>query len=365
MSILFSPLQLGPVTLSNRVVVSPMCQYVATDGSMGHWHHVHLGGLALSGAGLLTFETTHVTPEGRITPGCSGLYMDDNERALADVVALCRRVSPIKLALQIGHAGRKGSTNRPWDLPVSLPRDAGGWETLAPSALPFGSWHTPRAMTTDDIRGVVAAFAESAKRAERVDFDVLEIHMGHGYLINEFLSPLTNKRTDAYGGALEKRMRLALEVFEVVRTVWPRSRTLGAKIPGSDHAAGGFVAADAVVLARELKRLGADYVTVSGGGLVPNQTLPSGVGIHVPFAEQVKHESEITTGVVGLIFGAEQAEAILAEGRADFVVLARAFLSDPRWAYHAAAKLGVDVLFPKPYERSSPTNWPPARPAAA
>ncbi len=364
---LFSPLAMGPVELSNRIVVSPMCQYSADDGSMTAWHHAHYGGLALSGAGVLVFEATHVTQAGRITPGCSGLYSDANEAALADVIAMCRAVSPVKLALQLGHAGRKGSTNRPWDLPVSLLPGEGAWPTVAPSALPFAAgWHVPGEITTAQMEEVLGAFQKATERAVRLDLDVLEVHMAHGYLLNEFLSPLSNVRTDRYGASLEGRMRFPLEVFAAMRKIWPRDRAMGAKIPGSDYATDGWGPQDAAALAMELKRLGADYVNVSGGGLVAvQQDIPRGPGMNVPFAAEVKKATGMTTGVVGAIADAAFAEETLQRGAADFVVLARAFLSDPRWPWHAAARLGVVLPVPKQYERVTPANWPPARPAAS
>ena len=362
MSKLFSPVRLGPVELPNRIVVSPMCQFSADDGSMTDWHLAHLGGLALSGAGMLTIEATHVSREGRITPGCSGLYSDANEQALRRVLTLCRSVSSVPVALQIGHAGRKGSTNRPWDLPVSLPAGGGAWRTIAPSAIPFDQgWHTPDVASGADILDVVADFAAAAKRATRLDISVLEVHMAHGYLLNEFLSPLVNERTDDYGGSLENRMRLPLEVFRAVREVWPADRALGAKIPGSDYADGGWDAEDAARLGEALKALGADYVMVSGGGNVAHQQPPIRPAMNLPFAEVVKAKSGIATGVVGMIASAELAESIVSEGKADFVAVARGFLSDPRWAVHAAAELGVDVPTPHQYERATPANWPPAR----
>jgi 2,4-dienoyl-CoA reductase-like NADH-dependent reductase (Old Yellow Enzyme family) len=364
---LFSPLAVGPIELSNRIVVSPMCQYSADDGSMTAWHHAHYGGLALSGAALLVFEATHVTQHGRITQGCSGLYSDQNEAALGDVIQLCRAVSPIRLGLQLGHSGRKGSTSRPWDLPASLPQDAGAWSTIAPSALPFApGWHTPNEITLTQIEEVCNAFRDSARRAARLDLDILEVHMAHGYLLNEFLSPLSNVRTDRYGGTRENRMQFPLEVFAAIREVWPDSRAIGAKIPGSDYETGGWGPEDASVLSRELKGLGADYVNVSGGGLVAvPQHVPPGPGMNVAFAAEVKRETGITTGVVGAIADPMFAEGIVQNGTVDFVVLARAFLSDPRWAWHAAAKLGVPLPVPKQYERATPANWPPARQVAS
>jgi len=366
MSILFSPLRLGEVELANRVTVSPMCQYSAGEGTCNDWHLQHLMGLALSGAGLLTFEATHVTPEGRISPGCAGLWSDDNERALARIVQACRSVTPIRLGIQLAHAGRKGSSQRPWEGRGPLSPPEGAWQTLAPSAVPFGpGWHTPLALEEDGLARIAESFVEAARRAVRIGFDVVELHSAHGYLLNEFLSPLTNRRSDRYGGNLQNRMRFPLQVFEAVRVVWPRSRALGARIPGSDYVPGGWSPDDAVVYARELQTRGCDFVTVSGGGVVPDAQIPIGPGYQVPFAEAVKRATGMPTGAVGLIADARQAEAIVAEGRADYVALARAFLFNPRWAWHAAIALGAEVRFAPQYERCHPKAWPPARAALA
>jgi 2,4-dienoyl-CoA reductase-like NADH-dependent reductase (Old Yellow Enzyme family) len=362
MSKLFSPMMLGSVELSNRIVVSPMCQYSAVDGCVTDWHMAHLGGLALSGAGILTIEATAVSRAGRITPGCVGLYSDRNEEALSKLLALIHAVSPIKVALQINHSGRKGSTNVPWITPVGLSSDAGGWRTLAPSAVPFADgWQTPKAASETDLKNVVSQFVASAERASRLDIDVLEIHMSHGYLLNEFLSPLVNVRDDAYGGSLQNRMRFCLEIFEAVQKNWPKPRALGAKIPGSDYADGGWDADDAAALARELKARGADYVMVSGGGNVSHQKPPLEPAMNASFSKVVKENAGIKTGTVGMIATGRVAEDVIASGKADFLAVARGFLSDPRWAVHAAAELGVDPKIPHQYDRATPANWPPAQ----
>lgn len=361
MSRLFSPLHLGGVEIANRVTVSPMCQYSARDGTTNEWHLQHLMSLALSGAGLLTFEATHVTPEGRITPGCAGLYSDDNQRALKNIVDACRAVAPAKLGVQLAHAGRKGSAQRPWEGRSAL--GAGAWETCAPSAVPLGpGWPTPRALDGAGMRRIRDAFAAAAVRARGCGFDVVELHSAHGYLLNEFLSPLANRRDDEYGGSLQNRMRFPLQVFEAVREVWPRDRALGARIPGSDYVPGGWGPADAVAYARALAERGCDFVTVSGGGVVLDAQVPVGPGYQVPFAELVRREVGIVTGAVGLITAARQANAILEEGKADYVAIARAFLFNPRWAWHAAIELGDDIKFAPQYERCHPKAWPPARP---
>lgn len=361
MSLLFSPLALGGIEIANRITVSPMCQYSARDGTSNDWHLQHLMGLALSGAGLLTLEATHVTAQGRISPGCAGLWSDENESALARIVQACRSVSPIKLGIQLAHAGRKGSSQRPWEGRGPLRPEEGAWETIAPSAIALApGWHTPKALGEDGMSAVREAFAAAARRALRIGFDLIEIHSAHGYLLNEFLSPLANRRTDRYGGSLENRMRFPLEVFEAVRSIWPRDRALGARIPGSDYVPGAWGPEDAVVYARELKSRGCDFVTVSGGGVVLDAKVPTAPGYQVPFASAVKRGTDMATGAVGLITEPRQAESVLAEGHADYVAIARAFLFDPRWAWHAAIELGADAYYPPQYERCHPKLWPPA-----
>lgn len=362
MSRLFSPLAVGGVEITNRVTVSPMCQYSAVDGTTTNWHLQHLMSLALSGAGLVTFEATHVSPEGRITWGCAGLYSDENERALKRLVEECRSVSPAKLSLQLAHAGRKGSAQRPWEGRNALAQDNGAWQTFAPSALPLApGWHTPTSLDRAGMVRIREAFATSAKRALNCGFDAVELHSAHGYLLCEFLSPLANQRTDEFGGTLENRLRFPLEVFEAVRAVWPRDRALGARIPGSDYVPGAWGPHDGVAYARALKARGCDFVTVSGGGVVLDAKVPVAPGYQAPFAEAVKREVGIVTGAVGLITEARQAEAIIADGRADYVAIARAFLFNPRWAWHAAIELGDDIKFAPQYERCHPKAWPPAQ----
>jgi 2,4-dienoyl-CoA reductase-like NADH-dependent reductase (Old Yellow Enzyme family) len=361
MSKLFSPLELGGIQIDNRVTVSPMCQYSARDGTSNEWHLQHLMSLSLSGAGLLTLEATHVLPEGRITHGCAGLWSDDNEQALRRIVAACRAVSPIKLGIQLAHAGRKGSSQRPWEGRGALGASEMPWGTLAPSAIPFApGWHVPSALDQAGMDRIRDAFVAAARRAAAIGFDLVELHSAHGYLLNEFLSPLSNRREDDYGGSLVNRMRFPLEVFAAVREVWPRDRALGARIPGSDYVAGAWGADDAVAYARELKVRGCDFVTVSGGGVVHDAKVPVGPGYQVPFAQRVHAAVSIPTGAVGLITRARQAEAILVEGRADYVAIARAFLFNPRWGWHAAIELGDEAKFAVQYERCHPKAWPPA-----
>jgi 2,4-dienoyl-CoA reductase-like NADH-dependent reductase (Old Yellow Enzyme family) len=362
---LFSPLELGGITLSNRIVVSPMCQYCADDGSMNDWHFVHLGHLAYSGAGLLMVEATHVTREGRITHGCSGLYNHRNEVALKKVLEHCRTVSKNPIGLQLGHAGRKGSSQVPWEGRQFLGPDESPWQTVAPSPIPFSDgWHVPRELTAEEIRGLVAAFAASTERAKRIGFDVLELHSAHGYLLHQFLSPLSNQRKDAYG---RERMRFPLEVARAVREAWPRERALGARISGSDWMEGGLVPEDAAAYARELERIGFDYVCVSSGSIVGRARIDVSPGYQVPFAERVKKQTNLKVRAVGMIADPAHAESIVAEGKADMVAMARAFLDNPRWVWHAAERYGIKLDYPPQYARSRYDQWPGsrlARPAA-
>jgi 2,4-dienoyl-CoA reductase-like NADH-dependent reductase (Old Yellow Enzyme family) len=352
---LFEPIQLRGLALENRIMVSPMCQYSAVDGSMTDWHFVHLGMLANSGAALLCVEMTDVEPIGRITPGCSGLYSDANELALARVVKLCRTHGQAKLGIQLAHAGRKASTAAPWDARKSLDTEDGGWQPVAPSAVAMAEGElVPRALTRTEIQALVAKFADSTRRAERIGFDAIELHSAHGYLMHEFLSPLSNRREDEYGGSLANRMRFPLEVFAAVRTAWPEEKPIGVRISCTDWIEGGWDIEQSVAFARELKKLGCDWIDCSSGGLMKNQVIPVGPGYQVPFAERIRKDAGIITIAIGLITEARQAEKIIAEGKADMVALARGFLWDPRWAWHAALELGATPGIPPQYLRARP-----------
>ena len=362
-SVLFSPLRLADLNIANRIVVSPMCQYSANDGVANDWHITHLGMLANSGAGLLVVESTHVERAGRITHGCLGLYSDACEAALGRVVAHCRHIGSAKLAIQLSHAGRKASAQRPWEGGKALPRGEDPWPTIAPSAIPFGpGWHLPRAMTEDDMTRVRSAFVDAAKRALRIGFDAIELHLAHGYLLHSFVSPISNTRNDEWGGSLEGRMRFPLDVAHAVRAVIPRGTPLGGRITGSDWLEGGLTVDHAVVLAKSLKEAGLDYIDVSSGGVSTQgqAAVPTRPGYNVPLADQIRREARIPTRVVGLIVSPQQAEAVVAEGRADMVALARAFLDDPHWGWHAAAALGGEVVHPPQYRRAAPALWPGA-----
>ena len=365
---LFTPVELGGVTLPNRIVVSPMCQYSAVDGSAQPWHQVHYGMLAMSGAGLLCLEATHVEREGRITQGCLGLYSDENEAALKPVIDWVRGWMPgVKLGVQLAHAGRKASAQRPWkgggpltqaDAP-DLP-----WTTYGPSALaydPAARWHTPVALDAVGLKRVKQAFVEAAERSLRLGFDVVELHGAHGYLLSQFLSPLSNQRSDEYGGTADKRRRFPLEVFEAVRRVWPADKALGMRLSAVEWVEGGVTIEDTIETARQLKALGCDFVDVSSGGNAPGQKITLGPGYHVPFSARVRREAGIKTWAVGLITEPEQAEKIIASGEADCTAHARPFLLDPRWAWNAARTLGVETP-PLPLPAARATTILPFKP---
>lgn len=361
MSKLFTPFALRNLELANRIVISPMCQYSAVDGSPSDWHWAHLGSLALSGAGLLCIEATAVTPEGRITPGDLGLYSDANEQGLAAVLRMIRAVAPIRVAVQLAHAGRKGSSREPWNGGRVLPESEGGWRAEAPSAVPHAPDEAPpRALDRADLARLRAAFASAAARAARLGVDALELHAAHGYLLHEFLSPVSNRRSDEYGGSLENRMRFPLEVFDAVRGAFPAERPVGVRISATDWleeiepAPPSWTLEQSLALARALKARGCDWIDVSSGGVSPQQKIKPGPGYQVPFAEIVRNEVGLATMAVGLITEPRQAEAIVAEGRADLVALARGMLFDPRWPWRAAAELGGTVVGPRQYWRALP-----------
>ena len=359
MSSLFQPWQIGSMPLANRIVIAPMCQYSSRDGSANDWHLIHLGHLALSGAGLLVVEATAVSAEGRITAGDLGLYDDDNEAALARVLAAVRAHSPIPIAIQLAHAGRKASSREPWNGGAQIPLgDAGAWQAVAPSAIAHGDGEQPpTALDAAGMQKVRDDFARAAGRAARLGLDGIEVHAAHGYLLHQFLSPLANRRDDAYGGSLENRMRFPLEVFDVVRAAFAAERPVWMRVSATDWVAGGWDIEQTVAFAKALKSRGCDAVHASSGGVSPRQAIPVGPGYQVPLARQLKAEVGLPTIAVGLITEPEQAEAIVASGDADAVALARAMLYDPRWPWHAAAKLGARVTAPPQYWRSQPREF--------
>lgn len=355
MSPLFSPYPLGPVTLGNRIVIAPMCQYSAQDGEATDWHLIHLGQLALSGAGLMFIEATAVEPEGRITHADLGLYSDATEAALARVVQAVRRHSAMPLGIQLAHAGRKASSEVPWEGGALRPPEAGGWVTVAPSALPHAPTEpAPQALDEAGLRRVREAFVAAARRAHRIGFEVIELHMAHGYLLHQFLSPIANQRSDAYGGDSVQRMRFPLEVFEAVRAALPDTLPVGVRISGTDWVEGGWGLEDSVAFGLALKARGCAFMHVSSGGISPQQQIPLGPNYQIPLAERVRQGTGLPTIGVGLITEPEQAEAIVAAGQADLVALARGMLYNPRWPWHAAARLGAQVQAPPQYWRSQP-----------
>ena len=355
MSALFSPFHLGPLPLANRIVIAPMCQYSADEGCANDWHLIHLGGLALSGAGLLTIEATAVTREGRITPGCLGLWSDDNEAALRTVLASVRRHSAMPIGIQLAHAGRKASSHKPWHGGQLIPLAEGGWRPLAPSALPqLEGEPPPEALNASGLQRITDAFVDAAVRAHRLGIDAVELHAAHGYLLHQFLSPLANQRTDGYGGALANRMRLPLAVFDAVRAAVPAALPVGVRLSATDWVDGGWDLPQCIIFSQALAARGCSYLHVSSGGVSPRQQIPLGPGYQVGLAETIRRETGLPTIAVGLITEPAQAEAIVASGQADLVALARGILYDPHWPWHAAAALGAQVSAPPQYWRSQP-----------
>lgn len=354
MSLLFTPYSLpsprGGLTLSNRIVVAPMCQYQAVDGCATDWHLMHWGNLLNSGAGLFIIEATGVLPEGRITPGCLGLWDDHTAMRLGDALHRARRLAPaVPVCIQLAHAGRKASSADPWHGGMLLSRAQGGWPPYGPSALShLPQEEPPLAMTEDDLRRVRQAFVDAARRADALGMDAIELHAAHGYLLHQFLSPVANQRTDAYGGDLENRMRFVLEVFEATRAVF--QGPLGVRISATDWVEGAWDAEHSCELGRRLKALGCDFIHVSTAGVSPAQKIPVAPGFQVPFAKQLREATGLPTMAVGLITDAHQAEAVLQAGDADLIAMARAFLYQPRWGWQAAAALGATV-------QANPVYW--------
>ena len=335
-------------------MVSPMGQCSAVDGCATDWHLMHLGTLAISGAGAIGVEATAVSPEGRNTPVDLGLWNDRQAEALQPALRFCREHSRAKLGLQLWHVGRKGSVRPAWEGHKPIPRSEGGWDVYGPSSVPYPGRHVPIAMTREHMQRTIDDFVATAKRAIELEFDYLEVHGAHGYLLHNFLSPLTNRREDEYGGSTRNRMRFPLEVFAAVRDAWPQDRPLGIRLSTVDWVDGGWTLDESVELATELKRLGCDYITASSGGSVPDQKIAVGPGYQIPFAERIRREVGITTVAVGLITDPRQAEETLASGKADMVALARGMLYNPRWPWHAAIELGEEPTFPVQYERAHP-----------
>ena len=357
MSALFSPIKLRGLALANRIMVAPMCQYSADNGVANDWHFTHINTLALSGAAMFCIEATHVEAIGRITPGCLGLWNDATEAALKQVLASVRKHSHTAIAMQLAHAGRKGSSHRPWDGGQLIPVAEGGWQTVAPSAVPHKEGEAaPLALDAAGLARIRDAFVSAARRAERLGIDALELHGAHGYLLHQFLSPISNTRTDQYGGSLQNRMRYPLEVFDAIRAVFPAEKPIGIKVSATDWVEGGWDLAQTIEFVRELKKRGVDWIDASSGGVSPLQKIPLSPGYQVPFAQAIREATSVTTMAVGLITEAKQAEEIVASGKADMVALARGMLYDPRWGWHAAAELGGQVEAPPQYWRSQPST---------
>jgi 2,4-dienoyl-CoA reductase-like NADH-dependent reductase (Old Yellow Enzyme family) len=360
MSVLFTPLRVGTLQLPNRIVIAPMCQYSAVNGCMTDWHLIHLGHLALSGASLLTIEATAVLPEGRITYADVGLWDEATEAAISRTLESVRRWSDMRIAIQLAHAGRKASTEVPWKGGMQIPPDQpNGWQAVAPSAIPYEEGeHPPLALDRQGLVRVREAFVAAAQRAVRLGIDAVQLHGAHGYLLHQFLSPLSNRRDDEYGGSLENRMRFPLEVFDAVRAVFPPERPLTMRVSGTDWVDGGWDIDQTIAFAQALEARGCAAIHVSSGGLTPSQQIPVGPSYQVPLARAVKSKTRIPVIAVGLITEFEQAEAIVGTGDADLIALARTILYNPRWPWHAAAHFGAQVKVPDQYRRSQPRQYP-------
>ena len=357
---LFDPLAIREVKFANRVFVSPMCQYSSHDGYANDWHFVHLGSHAVGGAGLVLTEATAVLPEGRISPQDLGIWADEHIKMLSRIVSFIHEQGSIA-GMQLAHAGRKASTRRPWEGSGAIPEAEGGWKkVVAPSALRFAeSYPMPQALTNDGIQEAVSAFAAAARRACQAGFRVIEIHAAHGYLIHAFLSPLSNKRSDVYGGSFENRTRLCREIVAAVRSEWPKELPLFLRISSTDWVDGGWSINESVKLAGELKQIGVDLIDCSSGGNVPHAKIPVGPGYQTAFAERVRREAGIMTGAVGMITAPVQAEHIIRTEQADVVIMAREFLRDPYWPLRAARELDQPIAWPVQYLRAGPKGAQP------
>jgi len=355
MSLLFSAASLGPLALENRIIIAPMCQYSAVNGEATDWHLMHLGAMTASGAGLLILEATAVEPDGRITSGDLGLWDDATEAALRRTLVALRKHSSMPIAIQLGHAGRKASSEAPWNGGQQVDLEQGGWIASAPSALPHAPHElAPQSLDAQGLERIRRAFADTAQRAERLGLQAIELHAAHGYLLHQFLSPIANQRTDAYGGSLENRMRFVLEVFESTRAAVSQHIPVGLRLSGTDWVEGGWDIEQSIALGLALRERGCGFLHVSSGGVSPAQKIPVGPGYQVGMAHRIRETTGLPTIAVGLITEPEQAQAIIDSGQADFVALARGMLYNPRWPWHAAARLGAQVRVPKQFWRSQP-----------
>ncbi len=353
---LFTPVKIGNLELSNRIVVSPMCQYSAVEGTVTDWHLMHLGQYAISGAGLVFVEATGVEAEGRISPGCPGLYNDENETGMARIVKFFRDYGNTKIGIQLAHAGRKASVDYPWNGGKPLSCENGGWVTSAPSPDPFApGWPQSTAVDAQGLERIKQAFVQATERAVRAGFDIIEIHAAHGYLMHQFLSPISNKRDDEYGGSLENRLRFPFEIFEAVRNAAPEEIPVGVRVSATDWVSEGWALEDTIELAKRLEERGCVYIDVSSGGSSPAQEIDAGAGYQTGFAAEIKRQTNLATIAVGLITDAQQAETIIRTGQADLIALARGMLYDPRWPWHAAEALNAAAAFPPQYQRCHPS----------
>ncbi len=352
MSNLFDPIQVGNLEIKNRVWVSPMCQYSAVDGVMQDWHAIHYGSFITGGAGLVMVEATGVSPEGRISPNCLGIWTDSQAQVLAELPRFASKFG-VAMGIQLAHAGRKASTATPWNGGKPVAIADGGWQSVGPSAIAFGEYPTPHELTESEIAKVRHDFVAAAERALFAGFEVIELHVAHGYLLHEFLSPLSNHRNDEYGGSFENRVRLLLEIVREIRVVISPARALFVRLSCTDWVDGGWELADSVALAKELKAAGVDLIDCSSGGTIPNAQIPVGPGYQVPFATEIRNQAQIPTSAVGFIDNAVQADTIISSGQADAVMLGRAMLGNPRWPLQAAADLGLPVPWPDQYQRGS------------
>ena len=357
---LFQSIQLRELELKNRIMLSPMCQYAASNGCASDWHLMHLGQFMVSGLGLMMIEMTNVQQSGRITPNCLGLYDDQCEAALKRVVDYCRQLGTTPIAVQLAHAGRKASSTSPWQGRKRITADSGGWQTVGPSAISHSdNIPVPNSLSICEIEQLIDDFVMAARRADRIGIDAIELHGAHGYLLHQFLSPVSNKRDDIYGGSRENRMKLPLAVFDAVRAVWPLHKPLGMRLSAIDWLDGGISIEDTIVMSAALKQRWCDWIDVTSGGISYAENIQTGPGYQVAFAEQVRAETEVTTMAVGMITDPHQAESIISKGQADIVSLARGLLFNPRWAWHAAIALGVTLEYPQRYQRCTPTNQNP------
>ena len=357
-SLLFSPLRMRGITIPNRTVLAPMDQFSADDGSASEWHLMHYGKFSVASLGMMITEVTGVSPEARITPRDLGLYSDENERSLARIQAFCRQYGRVVFGVQLGHAGQKASTGTPWQGRGPVLAGAGGWRAVAPSKVTVADgWPEPEVLDGKGLRKIKEDFVEAARRADRIGFDFIEIHGAHGYLLHQFMSPITNRRSDDYGGSLENRMRFPLEVFSAVRQAWPADKPMGIRVSATDWIENGWDVADTVAFAKAVEDIGCDYIHVSSGGISREQKIVAGLGYQVGFAAAIKEVVKMSVITVGQIHHAYQAESILRSGQADMVALGRSLLYDPHWVWHAATDLGEEATYPPQYERGHPSKW--------